>query len=308
MPGQGPELSRQVPPAIEFQQVTKVFPDGTRAVDGFSLVAPAGRITVLVGLSGCGKTTLLRMVNRLVNPSSGAILLGNRNVTSTDAVQLRRRIGYVMQNSGLLPHRKVIDNICVVPRLLGVPRKQARAEGLALMDRVGLDREMAQRYPGQLSGGQQQRTGVARALAADPAVMLMDEPFGAVDPIVRTGLQRDLLRLQAERPRTILFVTHDMSEAFALGDLIMLLSKGATIVQSGKPVDFLTHPADDYVSRFIGLDNGAGSLHTTVVDGVPIVVDANSRPVGRFDDHPATPGSGNHDSDGGPADGLGDSS
>ena len=283
MPDATPELSRERPPAIAFERVTKTFPDGTHAVDGFSLIALAGQITVLVGLSGCGKTTLLRTVNRLVEPTSGRVTLDGRDVLAADAVRLRRRIGYVMQNAGLLPHRRVVDNICMVPRLLGTPGGRAREDALALMDRVGLDRSLARRFPAQLSGGQQQRVGVARALAADPAVMLMDEPFGAVDPIVRVELQRDLLRLQREQPRTVLFVTHDMSEAFALGDRIVLLAEGARIVQAGRPEDFLAHPADDYVARFIGLDSGAGSLHTTVVDGVPIVVDANSRPVGRLD-------------------------
>ncbi len=282
-----PQLSRERPPSITFEQVTKIFSDGTYAVDGFSLDAGAGRITVLVGLSGCGKTTLLRMVNRLVAPTSGTIRLDGLDVADADAVRLRRHIGYVMQNAGLMPHRRVVDNICMVPRLLGVPGGQARADALALMDRMGLDRGLARRFPAQLSGGQQQRVGVARALAADPAVMLMDEPFGAVDPIVRVELQRDLLRLQREQPRTILFVTHDMSEAFALGDRIVLLAEGARVVQAGRPAEFLTHPADDYVARFIGLDSGVGSLHTTVVDGVPIVVDANVRPVGRLDEDQA---------------------
>jgi osmoprotectant transport system ATP-binding protein len=180
---------------IEFRSISKRFDDGTLAVDDFSLVIPSRQTTVLVGSSGSGKTTLLRMINRMVDATSGELDIDGENVSDIEPVRLRRRIGYVMQNSGLLPHRRVIDNIATVPRLNGVSKKEAHARALELMDTVGLDRDMAERYPAQLSGGQQQRVGVARGLAVDPNILLMDEPFGAVDPIVRADLQQELLRL-----------------------------------------------------------------------------------------------------------------
>ena len=277
-------------PEIRFDAVSKTFADGTAAVRDFSLTAPAGRITVLVGLSGCGKTTLLRMVNRLVAPTSGRVLIGDRDVAGSDPVALRRSIGYAMQNSGLLPHRRVVDNIATVPVLLGRTRRRARADALGLLERVGLDESLAMRYPGQLSGGQAQRVGVARALAADPDVLLMDEPFGAVDPIVRADLQEDLAGLQADLSKTILFVTHDIGEAFALGDRIVLLETGARIAQTGTPQELIAHPASAYVSDLIGLTGGASALSVDEVDGARIVVDANGRPLGRLgsiDGHPA---------------------
>ena len=220
---------------IEFQGVQKVFPDGTHAVEDFSLVLPSRRTTVFVGSSGCGKTTLLRMINRMVDPTSGTVSIDGEDVAGRDPVQLRRRIGYVMQNSGLLPHFTVAENIATVPVLQGVKRRDARARALELMDTVGLDRAMADRYPAQLSGGQQQRVGVARGLAADPNILLMDEPFGAVDPIVRAELQQELLRLQREIGKTIVFVTHDIDEAFLLGDQVVILQKGARVAQVGTP-------------------------------------------------------------------------
>ena len=237
---------------IEFHGVSKSFPDGTRAVDDFSLQIPPHRTTVLVGSSGCGKTTLLRMINRMVEPSAGVITIDGEDIATRPAVQLRRSIGYVMQNSGLLPHLTVAANIATVPRLNGVPRAAARERALELMGTVGLDAGMADRYPGQLSGGQQQRVGVARALAAEPNILLMDEPFGAVDPIVRTELQDELVRLQRDIGKTIVFVTHDIEEAFFLGDQVIILEHGARIAQRGTPDEIRSSPASPFVEAFVG--------------------------------------------------------
>jgi len=245
---------------IEFRGVSKQFPDGTLAVDDFNIVIPSRQTTVFVGSSGCGKTTLLRMINRMVDPTSGSIEIDGENIANTKPVGLRRSIGYVMQNSGLLPHRKVIDNVATVPVLNGVPRKQANAAALELLDTVGLDRSLAERYPSQLSGGQQQRVGVARGLAANPNILLMDEPFGAVDPIVRSDLQRETIRLQRELDKTIVFVTHDIDEAFLLGDQVVILQKGAKIAQKGTPEEILANPASDFVADFIGADRGKRRL------------------------------------------------
>ncbi|MCR2812218.1 ABC transporter ATP-binding protein [Microbacterium sp. zg.Y1084] len=237
---------------IEFRGVSKSFGDGTRAVEDFSLQIPPHGTTVFVGSSGCGKTTLLRMINRMVEPSSGTITIDGHDITSRPAVQLRRSIGYVMQNSGLLPHLTVAANIATVPRLNGVPRDAARERALELMGTVGLDTVMADRYPGQLSGGQQQRVGVARALAAEPNILLMDEPFGAVDPIVRAELQDELLRLQRDIGKTIVFVTHDIEEAFYLGDQVIILERGARIAQRGTPDEIRRSPASPFVEAFVG--------------------------------------------------------
>ncbi len=269
---------------IEFRSVSKSFPDGTVAVDDFSLVIPARSITVLVGSSGSGKTTLLRMINRMVDPSSGSVLIDGADVAAAPPVALRRSIGYVMQNSGLLPHRRVIDNITTVPRLTGVPRAAAEARALELMDRVGLDRSLARRYPAQLSGGQQQRVGVARGLAADPNILLMDEPFGAVDPIVRAELQQETIRLQRDLEKTVVFVTHDIDEAFLLGDQVVILTAGARIVQQGTPEQILANPADAFVERFIGSDRGKRRLVVSAREAQPggdrLVLDAGGYPVG----------------------------
>jgi osmoprotectant transport system ATP-binding protein len=246
--------------SIEFRSVTKRFADDTLAVDDFSLVIPSRKTTVLVGSSGCGKTTLLRMINRMVEPTSGEILIDDEDVAAVEPVALRRRIGYVMQNSGLLPHRRVVDNVATVPMLNGVPKAEARERALTLLDTVGLDRSLANRYPSQLSGGQQQRVGVARGLAADPNILLMDEPFGAVDPIVRAELQQELIRLQRELDKTVVFVTHDIDEAFLLGDQVVILEKGATIAQQGHPREILANPANDFVASFIGADRGKRRL------------------------------------------------
>ncbi|WBU38955.1 ABC transporter ATP-binding protein [Homoserinibacter sp. YIM 151385] len=265
---------------IEFRNVSKRFPDGTLAVDDFSVVMPSRQTTVLVGSSGSGKTTLLRMINRMVDATSGEVEIDGENVSDVPPVKLRRSIGYVMQNSGLLPHRKVVDNIATVPLLNGVPKKDARARALELMDVVGLDRAMAGRYPNQLSGGQQQRVGVARGLAVDPNILLMDEPFGAVDPIVRAELQRETLRLQRELDKTIVFVTHDIDEAFLLGDQIVILGKGGVIEQRGTPEEILARPANDFVAEFVGADRGKRRLAVRDVDGRRIVVDEDGRPAG----------------------------
>jgi osmoprotectant transport system ATP-binding protein len=277
---------------IEFRSVSKEFPDGTVAVEDFSFTLPSHRTTVLVGSSGCGKTTLLRMINRMVDPTSGQVLIDDVDVAGQDKVQLRRRIGYVLQAAGLLPHRTVIDNVATVPVLNGVARSQARAQALELLDKVGLDRGLAQRYPRQLSGGQQQRVGVARALASDPDILLMDEPFGAVDPIVRADLQIELNRLQRELGKTIVFVTHDIDEAFTLADQVVIFRKGGVIAQAGTPAEILAAPADAFVSSFIGADRGGRDLFLQQRDGdggLTLVVDADGRPLGVLDAGSAEP-------------------
>jgi osmoprotectant transport system ATP-binding protein len=245
---------------IEFKSVSKLYPDGTHAVDNFSVVIPSRKTTVFVGSSGCGKTTLLRMINRMVDPSSGVIEIDGADIQKTEPVPLRRGIGYVMQNSGLLPHRRVIDNVATVLFLNKVPKAQAYERANELLDTVGLDRALANRYPGELSGGQQQRVGVARGLAANPNILLMDEPFGAVDPIVRVDLQAETMRLQRELDKTIVFVTHDIDEAFLLGDQVIILEKGAKIAQKGSPEEILGNPASEFVANFIGADRGKRRL------------------------------------------------
>jgi osmoprotectant transport system ATP-binding protein len=245
---------------ITFEEVTKAFPGGTVAVDNLSIELPTGQITVFVGPSGCGKTTSLRMINRTIEPTSGTISIDGEDVTSQDAALLRRKIGYVIQNAGLFPHRTIVDNIATVPLLNGVNKKQAREEALDLLTRVGLDESLAKRYPAQLSGGQQQRVGVARALAADPPVMLMDEPFSAVDPIVRDSLQKEFLRLQSELGKTIAFVTHDIDEAIKLGDKVAIFRVGGHLAQVGTPQELLDEPADEFVADFVGRDRGFRGL------------------------------------------------
>ncbi|WP_369182636.1 ABC transporter ATP-binding protein [Streptomyces sp. Y1] len=245
---------------IRFEGAGKRHPDGTIAVEGLDLEVPTGRTTVLVGPSGCGKTTLLRMVNRMVEPTSGRVLLDGTDVAELEPAKLRRGIGYVIQQAGLFPHRRVIDNIATVPRLLGWDRKRARARAAELLELVGLAPDLAKRYPFQLSGGQQQRVGVARALAADPPVLLMDEPFSAVDPVVRAGLQDELLRLQSELHKTVLFVTHDIEEAVRLGDQVVVLREHGKIAQLADPHTLLTAPADDGVAAFLGRDRGLRGL------------------------------------------------
>ncbi|SDN22852.1 ABC transporter ATP-binding protein [Actinacidiphila guanduensis] len=245
---------------IQIESITKRYADGTTAVDDLSLEVPDGSITVLVGPSGCGKTTTLRMINRMIEPTSGRILLDGTDIHSQPVNQLRRSMGYVIQNAGLFQHRTIVDNIGTVPRMLGWDRARARKRSLELMERVGLDLSLAKRYPYQLSGGQQQRVGVARALAADPPVLLMDEPFSAVDPIVRKGLQAELLRIQAELGKTIVFVTHDIDEAIRLGNMIAVLRTGGKLAQFAPPDVLLSDPADAFVEDFLGTDRGVRRL------------------------------------------------
>jgi len=257
-------------PVIRFEAVSKRYPDGTVAVDGLDLVAPAGRITVFVGPSGCGKTTSLRMVNRMVRPTSGRILFDDRDTATLSPTDLRRGIGYVIQQGGLFPHRTVVDNVATVPVLLGRSRRQARQEAMGLLERVGLDLSLARRYPAQLSGGQQQRVGVARALAADPPVMLMDEPFSAVDPVVRGQLQEEFRRLQAELGKTIVFVTHDIDEAIRMGDVIAVMRVGGHLAQVAAPAELLGHPVDSFVAGFLGRDRGYRALGFEVAGELPL--------------------------------------
>lgn len=245
---------------IRIDAVTKRYADGTVAVDRLSLEIPDRAITVLVGPSGCGKTTTLRMINRMVEPSEGSILLDGQDIRRQPVNTLRRSMGYVIQNAGLFQHRTILDNIATVPRLLGWNKQKARARAAELMERVGLDSALAKRYPYQLSGGQQQRVGVARALAADPPVLLMDEPFSAVDPIVRKGLQDELLRIQQELAKTIVFVTHDIDEAIKLGTKVAVLRTGGRLAQFAPPAELLSAPADSFVEDFLGADRGIRRL------------------------------------------------
>jgi osmoprotectant transport system ATP-binding protein len=257
-------------PVIKFDSVVKRYPDGTTAVDGLDLVAPSGQITVLVGPSGCGKTTSLRMVNRMVEPTSGTVWLDDRDTASVPAAELRRGIGYVIQQAGLFPHRTIADNIATVPLLLGWDKRKARQRAMELMERVGLPTELGRRYPAQLSGGQQQRVGVARALGADPPVMLMDEPFSAVDPVVRAELQNEFLRLQSELGKTILFVTHDIDEAVKLGDEVGVMRVGGKLAQLATPAELLAAPVDDFVANFVGRDRGYRSLGFRAAGDLPL--------------------------------------
>ncbi|MFT4229468.1 MAG: ATP-binding cassette domain-containing protein [Microbacterium sp.] len=245
---------------IRFEKVSKVYDDGTTAVDALDLEVPTGTLLALVGPSGCGKTTSLRMINRLIDPTSGTITLDGMDVLSTDRVTLRRKIGYVIQHAGLFPHRTVVDNVAALPRLLGGDRRTTRTRALELLEIVGLDDRFADRYPWQLSGGQQQRVGVARALATDPPFLLMDEPFSAVDPIVRAQLQDEFLRLQAEIGKTIVMVTHDIDEALKLGDHVAVLRTGGILAQYGTPMELLTAPVDTFVSDFVGAARGYRAL------------------------------------------------
>jgi osmoprotectant transport system ATP-binding protein len=309
---------------VEFRNVTKRYDSREKntpgAVNDLSLTVPAGRICVLVGPSGCGKTTSLKMVNRLIEPTSGQILIDGQDIARRDPIELRRSIGYVIQQIGLFPHQTIGENVVTVPRLLGWPKARQRARADELLALIGLEpATYRDRYPSQLSGGERQRVGVARALAADPPIMLMDEPFGAVDPIVRERLQNEFLRLQEELAKTILFVTHDIDEAIKMGDLVAVLQVGGILAQFAPPAEILAAPASEFVARFVGADRGlkrlslsrVGELElrrpTTVRPGADaaearrllaadpfgyvLLVDGDDRPIGWLADHDI-PGSG----------------
>lgn len=246
---------------IEFKNVTKRYPgQQTPAINDLSLTVPAGAICCLVGPSGGGKTTAMKLINRLIELTDGDILIGGKSINSVDVTTLRRDIGYVIQQVGLFPHMTIAGNIGVVPTLLGWSKDRIRSRVDELLDLVRLDRDYAKRYPAQLSGGQQQRIGLARALAVDPPVMLMDEPFGALDPITRSQIQDEFLRLQAEIGKTVIFVTHDIDEAIKMGDRIAVLREGGTLAQYGTADELLGRPVDDYVADFVGADRGLKRL------------------------------------------------
>ncbi len=254
-------------PMIRLEGVSKTYADGTVAVAELSLDVRRGELCVLVGPSGCGKTTTMKMVNRLIEPTTGRVFLDGEDVTATDPVQLRRRIGYVIQNVGLFPHLRVRDNVATVPTLLGWDRRRTRARVDELLDLVGLaPGTYADRYPAQLSGGQQQRVGVARALAADPLVLLMDEPFSAVDPVARERLQTEFLRVQQELGTTVLLVTHDIDEAVRLGDRVAVLREGGHLEQFDQPAALLVRPASEFVAGFVGADRAVKALSVTPLD------------------------------------------
>lgn len=256
-------------PAIIFDDVSKIYADGTAAVDRLNLAVPSARLTVFVGSSGSGKTTALRMINRMVEPTAGTITVDGADVAGVNPVRLRLGIGYVIQQGGLMPHLRVIDNVATVPVLRGQSRRVARKAAYEVLERVGLDPKLAGRYPAQLSGGEQQRVGVARALAADPPILLMDEPFSAVDPVVRNELQNEILRLQSELRKTIVFVTHDIDEALKLADRVAVF-KGGALQQCDEPERLLSHPANDFVARFIGLGRGYRWLQLIDANGLPL--------------------------------------
>ena len=301
---------------VAFEHVSKRYgsSDAPPAVDDLTLTVPAGEICVLVGPSGCGKTTSMKMVNRLIEPTSGRITIGGQDVASLPAVELRRRIGYVIQQVGLFPHLTVGENVAVVPRLLRWPEARVKARTDELLDLIGLEpAEYRDRYPGELSGGERQRVGVARALAADPPVMLMDEPFGAVDPIRRDRLQNEFLRLQEQVRKTVIFVTHDVDEAIKMADRIAILQRGGVLAQYDTPAAILASPASEFVERFVGADRGlkrlslgrvrdldviepvivhAGEDRAEIrrrLDGVELhyalLVDDQGRPLGWIDEH-----------------------
>ena len=257
--------------AVEFREATKRYAGAERAaVEKLSLKVPAGEICVLVGPSGCGKTTAMRMANRMVEITEGDILIGERSVRDRSPSELRRDTGYVIQQIGLFPHRTIAQNIATVPGLIGWDAERSQARAAELLELIGLDPEVADRYPAQLSGGQQQRVGVARALAANPGVMLMDEPFGAVDPINRERLQNEFLRLQAELRKTILFVTHDIDEAIKMGDRIAVLREGGKLAQYATPAELLMAPADDFVEDFVGADRALKRLSLMRVSDIDL--------------------------------------
>jgi osmoprotectant transport system ATP-binding protein len=275
MPDEPQPVSRSKAATVEFRHVTKVYEASVKnapgAVNDLSMTVPAGKICVLVGPSGCGKTTTLKMVNRLIEPTSGQILIDGVDAATRDVTELRRGIGYVIQQVGLLPHQTIAENVGTVPRLLGWPADRRRQRADELLGLVGLDpAKYRDRYPSQLSGGERQRVGVARALAADPPIMLMDEPFGAVDPIVRERLQNEFLRLQEELAKTILFVTHDIDEAIKMGDLVAVMQTGGHLAQYATPAEILANPASEFVAQFVGTDRGLKRLSLARVDDLPI--------------------------------------
>ena len=256
---------------IRLVGVGKTYDDGTVAVQDLDLDVPAGSMVVLVGPSGCGKSTTLKMVNRLIEPSHGRIFLEGEDITHGDPVALRRRIGYVIQQVGLFPHQTIRTNVATVPSLLGWDRKRAQQRAEELLDLVGLDpQQYGGRFPHQLSGGQRQRVGVARALAADPPVLLMDEPFGAVDPIVRTRLQDEFLRLQRDLGKTVMMVTHDIDEAVRLGDRVAVFAQGGRLAQYDVPARILGRPADDFVAEFVGAARGLRRLSVTPIEAADL--------------------------------------
>jgi osmoprotectant transport system ATP-binding protein len=270
---------------VEFRNVTKIYQQAKTAkgtpgaVNDLSLSVPAGQICVFVGPSGCGKTTSLKMVNRLIEPTSGQILLDGVDVMTRDVTELRRTIGYVIQQVGLFPHQTIGENVATVPRLLGWAKARRRERADELLSLVGLEPgRYRDRYPTQLSGGERQRVGVARALAADPPIMLMDEPFGAVDPIVRERLQNEFLRLQEELAKTILFVTHDIDEAIKMGDLVAVLEVGGRLAQFGPPDEILSSPASPFVARFVGVDRGLKRLSLVRVRDLELRTPVTARP------------------------------
>jgi osmoprotectant transport system ATP-binding protein len=271
---------------VQFDDVSKSYdPEATKsgkgpaAVNDLSLTVPAGKICILVGPSGCGKTTSLKMVNRLIEPTSGRITIDGVDVTTQELTSLRRGIGYVIQQVGLFPHQTIGENVATVPRLLGWPKARLRERSEELLGLVGLEpARYRDRYPSQLSGGERQRVGVARALAADPPIMLMDEPFGAVDPIVRDRLQNEFLRLQETIAKTILFVTHDIDEAIKMGDLVAVFQTGGILAQFGTPLDILAAPATEFVARFVGQDRGLKRLSLLRVSDVPLQPAVTARP------------------------------
>jgi osmoprotectant transport system ATP-binding protein len=265
---------------LELRNVSKRY-DGQRepAIHDLSLKVPAGEVCVLVGPSGSGKTTAMRLINRMISISSGDILLGGRSVLEREAKELRREIGYVIQQIGLFPHQTVGENIATVPRLLGWPKERIAARVRELLELIDLDpEEMSGRYPAQLSGGQRQRVGVARALAADPPLMLMDEPFGAIDPINRARLQDEFLRLQEQVGKTVVFVTHDIDEAIKMGDRIAILREGGVLAQYDTPREILTHPADEFVAQFVGADRGIKRLSLTTLAELQLIEPNGLRP------------------------------
>jgi osmoprotectant transport system ATP-binding protein len=271
---------------VEFDHVSKSYdPAASKkgnvpgAVNDLSLKVPAGKICILVGPSGCGKTTSLKMVNRLIEPTSGKITIDGVDVTSQEVTELRRRIGYVIQQVGLFPHQTIGENVATVPRLLGWTKARQREKSEELLALVGLEpAKYRDRFPSQLSGGERQRVGVARALAADPPIMLMDEPFGAVDPIVRDRLQNEFLRLQESIAKTILFVTHDIDEAIKMGDLVAVFQTGGVLAQFGSPLDILAAPASEFVARFVGQDRGLKRLSLLRVSDVKLQPAVTARP------------------------------